>query len=382
MTEKYVTVSGIRYRIFKRPGFSSWYIRVTRGGKNRLRSLFTDKLAEARVLAKALILSVIDSERLVRRGIAPIDKLPELARHKSLPTIGQVHGAYLNEREGLGRIGKSAVKTNAAALMRIAGCLSSERSAGLPVSMLTECAVLGWMHCKYIDSAEEFGEDLNLNGSINSGLSQARSVFCKTSGKIWEAHGWDVPAGLLTGPVLDVADTRFQPIPGHIDSQMMLAAARELEPDPRVIYQLARFCGLTRKEIHALEWGWIEKDGDRYVINLCRRQGFKTKRGTKDRRVPLSGNRYRQWIEWLQPGELSGRVVTAGSNGENFNKVCAWFSSYVPGRSKKLHELRKQAGSEIYNQTKDVIIAANFLGDSVNTAIKHYVSPLENAPAL
>jgi len=54
---------------------------------------------------------------------------------------------------------------------------------------------------------------------------------------------------------------------------------------------------------------------------------------------------------------------------------CAWVARFIPDRVKRLHELRKHAGSVIARRD-GLLTAAQFLGDSYVTTEKHYASLL------
>ena len=119
------------------------------------------------------------------------------------------------------------------------------------------------------------------------------------------------------------------------------------------------------------------------ILDVTRRPGFTTKCNTKNRLIEIKAERFEQWKKWLGvTWPAVGRVIAPGTRDAVFTSANAWIKGQIPNRQKGLHELRKQAISDHYTQTKSLISTATFAGDSIKTITAHYVTDLEGQIAL
>jgi len=87
-------------------------------------------------------------------------------------------------------------------------------------------------------------------------------------------------------------------------------------------------------------------------------------------------SRFAKRGEWLIPRKNETDIINA------VHRANAWLRRYLPERTKALHELRKEFGSQIYAATGSLSAAAEALGDTLETARAHYLTQLQPTKAL
>lgn len=256
---------------------------------------------------------------------------------------------------------------------------------------------------RYADKRLDFGsdKDLILNHSINSEVTNALSVFSIDALKLYKSEGIDIPANIQELKEVQPLPARkpdFIPIPDCIDKEMIKLAGYVLgdcvqvesslktklpSKQTAVVYELARFCSLTCKEIQNARWSWI--DGDR--IRIAGNSEFSTKRNAKDRQIPVSTERVARWRKALFAGDESEYIITGKTKTARLDVTSRTTNQWIKlffNRQKGLHELRKMATSDFLRSTNgDVYKVADIIGDDPRTMLKYYAAVLElNVKAL
>lgn len=330
----------------------------------------------------------------------------DLARQRvalrNVPPIGKYAEVYESQRMEVSRkgVGPDAARRNLASLknaVQLMAGVDGDAWMAVPVSALDERWLHLWRAKRYAQKGLAYGkdEDLAYNISLNSLTRMMRSVFSQQACRVYEARGLTVPESLKkwrSVPLLAEDDAGFTEIPPEVDVHMFAVAAQVIETGLEVegltlggavAYELARFCGLTRKEIVAARFDWVVARP--YGLALCVRnradQQFQTKGRVKNGEVPLTQQRYERWQQARPDG---GHLLPGGTAGAR-QDVCdleanPWIATHLPGRTKRLHELRKQAGWVVWQQTGSLSAAAAFLRDTEATARRYYL-PREHRPA-
>lgn len=113
---------------------------------------------------------------------------------------------------------------------------------------------------------------------------------------------------------------------------------------------------------------------------------FVAKNNAKYGDIAISPVAVARWRGALPNNSPFGYIMPATSDTDRKNRIYRsankWLSAFMPDRTKRLHELRKQAGSDVAERTGSIKRAADFLRDSVATAEKHYASMLTPTPSL
>ena len=246
----------------------------------------------------------------------------------------------------------------------------------------------------------EKDKDLILNNSINSEIENALSVFSETALSLYESHGFTIPQNihaLKKERPLPAKKPNFEPLAADIDELMIKLANAALDdsvelenkhksriptPQVAVIYELARFCSLTCKEIQNIRWSWIDFDGGR--ITIAGNREFSTKRNSKDRIIPVASERVKRWKHALG-GKKDDYVINHELLTPRLDitqrEANAWIKSFYgkkETRHKGLHELRKMATSDFLRATNgDVFKVSQIIGDDPRTMLKYYAAVLD-----
>jgi hypothetical protein len=354
------------------------------------------------------------------------DLHPRVAHKDRSPSIQRIVDLYQEEIIKVGTTQKSTARSNALKLLRVCKRAYPGRDpAKIKVSELTSDTVYAYRVSHYedagLDPTAGF-DNLNLNYSINSELRQARSVFGREARRIYKKKNIDLPHNILDEFLkiryLDEKDTSFHRIGEKADKQMMIDAGladgdlspfmngqtlMEMSPNMTVAYELARFAGLRDKEILYFRRHWLEGPEPhpttkihRYFIRITYRdprkdpgrEEFRPKsKRMPNRRVPVSVERVQRWLNALEPADPYDYLIAPSQlPTQRLNLIARdtnqWVAQYIPDRKERLHELRKQYGSDIANETGSILAAANALGDSIEVAIKHYQDNLKEIPTL
>ena len=274
-------------------------------------------------------------------------------------------------------------RKNAQSLLLIA------RRAGLNeasrLSELSGAIVESWRH----DAYKRAGLDIARpnpakNTSLNATFRQARSVFCARALAEYERRRIKIPQGAFEFckmPELSpVKKCEFKPIDESIDLKIRRFAAAALDgkrgadlppKDVAVMVEMARYAGMTLREMMFFSPSWVLKTSDGTFINVAEDGEFTTKRGTKNRKIPVRPERLAKWLRALR--DCGGFGDPHNPNlSQTYKYTCLWLSRFLPGRAKKLHELRKMACSDMLSRTGDIFLASKFIGNSISTTVKYY----------
>lgn len=306
-------------------------------------------------------------------------------------TIGDITKAYEANivLESKGKTSHTTAVRNSQALMRLLklGC-DCEDPKQLRATVLTETTLDAWRAARYRNDGLDYLKDINLrlNYALNSEYTAAKSVFSKNGIKIYKKLGLKLPeldGFCLSGHLKDEAP-KFEKIPADILDKMDAAAVKMKEIRPRiaVVYEMARFAGMRSDEIQNCRAHWFVFDGDKCKLDIRYRdprtepEEYHPK--ASPRRVPVDPDRVKGWFDLLGiiPGSqtllIDGRTVTERREIVE-RETNGLIAAFLPDRKKRLHELRKQAGTEVSERAGNPIAGALFLGDSIQVAINHYL---------
>lgn len=343
-------------------------------------------------------------------GIAGInDEKVEYRRsvHKRLSEIGQI---YMSEISKAGKCSAKSARNNFAALKNICA------ACNLPDPTLDELTpelITKWREKCYKKRGKVFGEDymLDLNLTLNSNLRQAKSVFSQSALQLYKNLSIKIPKSIeeFKGVQnLKQMTVQFIPIDKNVDLTIKTALYialrdklpskltsrwKDLIPSKKiaVAVQLARLCGLTVKEIQNIRWEWFESRNGKIILSIRNRIesrdgiAWESKGNKKNRDLEISAKTFLTWKKALCSESDFGYLFNFNNATQRLNFVARdvsnWVRQFLPNRTKTLHELRKQAGSEVATE-HGIYSAAKFLGDSVRVAEMYYASLLHPVKAL
>jgi hypothetical protein len=300
------------------------------------------------------------------------------------PTVSEVCERYVEVIRRFSDIKERSVAGNVQALKRHVR-RAGEDPDKLRMDQLSEALVLRSRKAFYEERGEDWDDqDPSLNYSLNSEHNQASSVLGVKASRCWE--GWrKMPEviGFNRAPRLPQKHTEFLGIPTMAEMDAAALAWRETEPVGWVCYELARWAGLRCGEVAAFEPGrWLVERGGTIMLDVRPRGRSECGDGlswspkrNKARAVPLRPERVAAWRAafggaWPEGYLVPGACLDAREKWLA-RVVNGWIAPWLPDREKRLHELRKQAGSEVYT-TQGAAAAAEFLGDTLETTMRHY----------
>lgn len=200
-------------------------------------------------------------------------------------------------------------------------------------------------------------------------------------------------------------DETFQPIDETILAKMDSAARKDSPADSMMLqhsreevelghdaeairwhnayaaYWLMRRCGLRNSEVENLRWEWFEVSDSKIELVLIKRPYWTPK--YSGGRVPVAPDLYVTLFEVYGPKqEGENGFVLRGEARDRYEGVNEFVNKfvrqYLPDRAKGAYELRKQFGSETAADY-DIATAARLLRHKgLETAYKHYYTPLKN----
>lgn len=169
---------------------------------------------------------------------------------------------------------------------------------------------------------------------------------------------------------------------------------------------LMRFMGLRNEEVeHCKPAEWIEHTATGWVLQIRNRDYFQVKGVGSVRSMPLADWLLHELVA-LAGAKIEGKKVVGGREwlipGANptarfdvtHRALNRWMASvYRLGRmqgvlpkdaeARTAYDWRKQAGSELYQKTKDILQVSKWLGHrSVHTTTKWYVNVIGGLPSL
>jgi integrase len=162
------------------------------------------------------------------------------------------------------------------------------------------------------------------------------------------------------------------------------AAPKLAETDPAVYIAFLMFSrlGLRNIEIRSARWHWIE-NGRIGIIDRPAENFFP--KGSEGW-VPIAPDVLKELMRFRQLSTddyiVPGRTLTERKDAVD-RRHSAWVSRWIKDRSKTSYELRRYAGSLIYQQTRDMLKVRDFLRHaSMETTQQWYAYLLEEVPAI
>lgn len=367
---------------------------VTRNGKKKEVRRSTGMTTEREARAKAW--AIWQNEK----GLGDAGKAPALQRSTS-PKLGRVVNMFLEKRPEISEASESSVRDYVGSLRRAVQLVESKDWENVNLSRISDEFVHAWRKARYAARGLTFGEpedvDPALNNSLNSEMTNMRAIFSRHALQAYRDAGMTIPDTLqrfLNVRQLPGEEEGFTPIDAEVDLRMQTLAkaaihrARgidyvvpkewESEVPPvevGVAFELARFGALTRKEMVSCRVDWFTEDRRAVDVRNRAEERFYTKGRKKNGLVPMRPVRVEWWLEalgcadedYLMLGTEHQRKLTCQRAAPQ------WIAQYLPDRHKRLHELRKMAGWDVWKGSGSLSAAAAFLRDTEATARRYYL---------
>ncbi len=384
----YINFRGRPFRLFQRDGI--WCVRVQADFQRKTKSLETSVLSEAKERAPSIIAAILDRKWDQVREIVS----PRAREQMPLATIGEVFDVFQTADTGANPSTRARVVALVVNIVsRVHGFVDRHPLRQAKVRMLPVSALNAELVQKFIKDMQpaetRAGAVLTANTNINSMLRQARSIFSARMVRVYNERGLnlgDFSGFLEKREILKEPSHHYEPIPREM-LRTMIEALPELKKDDErswAIIAMALLLGMRRSEIMRARREWLTQQRipgqaePAYVIAITNRdKDAAIKSRPRALRVPDELRDYfAKRGEWLIPRRNETDIINA------VHRVNAWLRRYLPERTKALHELRKEFGSQIYAATGSLSAAAEALGDTLETARAHYLTQLQPTKAL
>ena len=346
--------SGITGRIYTTGASPRWQLKFYHPGlrKRQRVSLGTANLDMAKAKAQVILGATIT------KGIAALKD--HAMRSTALP-VGKAIDHYLQ----VSKIASRHANVNCLLLiLRTVFGGDNDAVRAKPLSVISPLLVAKYRE-KFQGSAY----------SVRTNLAATRAIFAHPLN--WE--GFELPDTIakfaastkgMRAPV-----STFVRIPPEILSKMD-NSSKAIGGATRRAFLLTRYLGMTPKEVAYCRKGWIEDRGDRHVMVVIERSDEKLtlKTGAKRGRVMAVP-------AWMVPElmEAEDFMLVGRTKGmrekfmeRNFN---LWVREFLPDRRSAAYELRRQAGSDVLNETGKISVVQHMLGHkSPSTTSRFYAT--------
>ena len=378
---------GRKRKLFKRTHGGPWHVRFLCNGRNIVRSLDTTIESVARDKAKAVIEAEVAGDMQTSRA------LKARSDYSSLRAVCDI---YI-QQFGVDPRRRRTARGNVGSLEKIVRVATGQSLEQTRTSILTGELVRTFEAEEekrivrdrngFIDQASE----LRIRTSIQSWLKQARSIFRKATMNWFD----DLALPDLESFRRQGVKAPERPRPRRLEPAIIAAitaGAPELaRTNPRcyIAHLLFKYLGMRNSEQKAARRSWIERDprGFAKMAVIYRpEQGFKPKAKT-ERRIPIAPPVLAELEKYWTESPDGDFIVPANNKTERADIIddqhCAWAGRWIQERSKVSYELRRYAGSLVYQKTGRIEHARQFLGHAdVKTTLEWYWDLLEETPAL
>lgn len=347
---------------------STFYLKFMFKRKQYWRALKTANRKEAEARAKVIHKQILDEH------FKPDDS----KLRNDFSTIGEVMDRYLER--SVSNLRPSTARKNIGALSIIVreGLVSQADPRSQRLTVLTKELARKFQTKRQLAAGADFTAKERANGTINSMLRQAKSVFSKRSLEFYQGLKLPDLTGFMGITRLAEADHSYQPLNEFTVARMQAAAQKLKNENPPLylVYLLFLRMGLRNSEIVSAKWTWVEENQNGASLAIVTRPDFKPK--GKEGLVPIP----KDVLAELQAQRKDEFLIPATTPTDRSNLVyrehSAWVKQFIPGRSKTSYELRKHAGSIVATRDGNLMNAQAFLRhQSPVTTAKHYASLLK-----
>jgi integrase len=359
----------------RRPG-GPYYIRFEPPsncrGRARVihRSLRTNLITAAKERAKKIIEPILNGQW---------ETAEKLKSRSGYATIGEIFERYQASAEDR----PGTVRNNISALRLLIRTVHRGDPDIQNASVLTGELIRQFERIRMAAARSE-PERRRTRTSIRSYIVQARSVVAPRKMRFYD----DLTLPDLTSFRSEKVEMPKRTKPRALDlgviAAINAAAPKLADDDPAVYVAFLMFSrlGLRNVEIRSARWSWIE-NGRIGIVDRPAEDFFcKGSEGW----VPIAPDVLKELMRFrhlsVDDYIIPGRTATERKDAVD-RRHSAWVSRWIKDRSKTSYELRRFAGSLVYQQTRDILKVRDFLRHaSVETTQRWYAYLLEDVPAI
>jgi len=334
------------------------------------RSLRTNVIAAAKARAKLIIEPVLNGQW---------ETAEKLKSRSGYATIGDIVERYLSQAQDR----PSTVRNNSGALRLLVRAVRGGDPDVQSASVLTGDLIRQFERIRIAEAKTELARR-RARASIRSYVVQARSLVALRKMRFYE----DINLPNLDGFRNERVEMPKRSKPRALDTGVIAAinaAAPKLASTDAAVYvaylMFSRL-GLRNVEIRNARWGWIENG--RIGIIERPEENFYPK--GSEGWVPIAPDVLQELMRFrnLSTNDYIVPGVTATERKDAVDRRhSAWVGQWIKDRSKTSYELRRYAGSLVYNATRDILKVRDFLRHaSVETTQQWYAYLLEDVPSI
>jgi integrase len=369
----------LRRKIFlappRRPG-GPYYIRFEPpsncGKRVRVvhRSLRTNVIAAAKARAKLIIEPILNGQW---------ETAEKLKSRTGYATIGEIVERYQVSAEDRA----ATVRNNSSALRLLVRTVHAGNPDEQSSSVLTGELIRQFERMR-MAAAKTEPERRRTRTSIRSYVVQARSIVAPRKMRFYEDLDLPQLDGFRNEKVQMPKRTKPRALDTGVIAAINAAAPKLATTDPAVYVTFLMFSrlGLRNVEIRNARWNWIENA--RIGIIERPEENFYPK--GSEGWVPIAPDVLKELMRFRHLS-TNDYIVPGATATERKDAVdrrhSAWVGQWIKDRSKTSYELRRYAGSLVYNATRDILKVRDFLRHaSVETTQQWYAYLLDDVPSI
>src|SRR4029453_14966095 len=325
----------------RRPG-GPYYIRFeppsNYGGRVRVvhRSLRTPEIAAAKFRAKRIIEPILNAQW---------ETAERLKSRSAYTTVGQILDRYQASAEDR----PATVRNNISALRLLIHTVHSGNPDEQNSSVLTGELIRQFERIR-LAAVKTEPERRRTRTSIRSYVVQARSIVAPRKMRFYDDLTFPELSSFRSERVEMPKRTKPRALDVGVIAAINNAAPKLAESDPAVYVEFLMFSrlGLRNVEIRNARWSWIENGR----IGIIERPAENFYPKGSEGWVPISPSVLKELMRFRNLSTddyiIPGRTATERKDAVD-RRHSAWVGQWIKNRSKTSYELRRYAGSLVYN---------------------------------
>jgi hypothetical protein len=357
-------VGGPYYIRFEPPSNSGKRVRTVH------RSLRTKAIAAAKHRAKLIIEPILNGQWEIA------EKLKSKSGYATIGDIIERYQSYAEDRP-------STIRNNISAFRMLVRTVHGGDPDSNSSTVLTGELIRRFERIRMLDAKTEPARR-RTRASIRSYVVQARSLLAPRKMRFYETINLPELSSFRNEKVEMPKRSKPRALDMGVIAAINAAAPKLASTDPAVYVAFLMFSrlGLRNVEIRNARWSWIENG--RIGIIEHPEENFYPK--GSEGWVPIAPDVLKELMrfrnlstnDYIVPGATATERKIAVDRRHS-----RWVGQWIKDRSKTSYELRRYAGSLIYNATRDILKVRDFLRHaSVETTEQWYAYLLEDLPSI
>ena len=335
------------------------------------RSLKTTLIATAKARAKLIIEPILNGKWEVAEAL------------KSKTGYASI-GALIEQYQANAEDRPSTIRNNSSALRLIVRTVHPGDPDKQSTAILTGELIRRFERARMSAAGKIEADRRSARASIRSYVGQARSLVAPRKMRFYEELNLPNLDSFRKERVEMPKRTKPKALDMNVIREINKAAPALAQSDPAVYVAFLMFSrlGMRNVEIRNARWSWIENG----KIGIIERPEENFYPKGSEGWVPIAPD-VLQELERFRHLSTNGYIVpglTATDRKDIVDrKHSAWVGQWIKDRTKTSYELRRYAGSLVYNATRDILKVRDFLRHaSVETTQQWYAYLLDDVPSI